>query len=55
MIDRVCALAAFAVFLAFFGILAYSVPRLDIGAVIAAGTALVGYDLWRQLFGASRR
>ncbi len=49
MENRIPALIAFALFVTFFAILAFSVKRLDMGIVIAIGIGLAGYDLWRQL------
>lgn len=48
MIDRTIALVAFAVLLAFLGILLWSVPRLDLGVVIAITVVLGGYDFLRR-------
>ena len=54
MQDRLAALVALALFLAFFGILVFSVKRLDMALVILLGTAFCLYDMWRQL-GPGRR
>ena len=54
MRDRFAALVALALFLAFFGILVFSVKRLDMGLVILLGTAFCLFDMWRQL-GPGRR
>lgn len=44
MTDKVMALLAFAVLIAYLGILFFYVPRLDLGIVIGATLLLVGYD-----------
>ena len=54
MRDRFAALVALALFLAFFGILVFSVKRLDMGLVILLGTGFCLFDMWRQL-GPGRR
>ncbi len=54
MQDRLAALLALTLFLAFFGILVFSVKRLDLTLVIATGSAFCLYDMWRQL-GPKRR
>ena len=54
MQDRLAALVALALFLAFFGILVFSVKRLDMGLVILFGTCFCLFDMWRQL-GPGRR
>ena len=54
MRDRFAALVALALFLAFFGILVFSVKRLDMGLVILFGTGFCLFDMWRQL-GPGRR
>jgi hypothetical protein len=46
---RIFALLAFLCLAAFFGIMLYRVPRLDLAGAILIGIALVGYDLWSQL------
>jgi len=43
------ALIAFAVFLAFLGILVWNVPRLDLIGVIAVTVALAGWALIKNL------
>ncbi len=55
MIDRICALLAASMFAGFFAILLYRVPRLDLGLVVLVVAALLGYDIWRQLFAKRRR
>jgi hypothetical protein len=35
---------------AFFVIILYRVPRLDLAGAFLIGIALVGYDLWSELF-----
>ena len=49
MLDRIMALTAFALFLAFFAILVFSVKRLDLAAVVLAGISFAAYDMWRQV------
>ncbi|WP_183097041.1 hypothetical protein [Mesorhizobium sp. YM1C-6-2] len=51
---RIFALLAFLCLAAFFGIMLYRVPRLDLAGAILIGIALVGYDLWSQLKPRSR-
>jgi hypothetical protein len=46
MSDAVMRLAAFALLVAFLGILIWYVPRLDLAAVVAVTLALAGYDLF---------
>lgn len=48
MADRLIALVAFAVLIAFLGILIWKVPRLDLGVVIFLTLLLGGYDLIRK-------
>ncbi|MDZ4094161.1 MAG: hypothetical protein U1D35_04530 [Paracoccaceae bacterium] len=48
MINRLMAGLAFAVFLAFLGILLWFVPRLDLGIVIGLTVLLAGYDLYNS-------
>lgn len=48
--DRMIALFAAIVFTAFLGVLAVSVRRWDLWVAIALGVALVGYDLYTQLW-----
>lgn len=43
--NKIMALAAFALMLAFLGILLWHVPRLDLIAVVAITVALAGWDL----------
>jgi hypothetical protein len=52
--SRALALAAFAAFLIFFGVVLVKVPRIDLSVAILIGLALAGYDLWTQL-GPGRR
>jgi len=47
--NSLMALIAFAVFLAFLGILVWNVPRLDLIGVIGATVALSGWDLIKNL------
>jgi hypothetical protein len=47
---RLFALLAFLCLAAFFGVVLYRVPRLDLAGAILIGIALVGYDLWLELF-----
>lgn len=49
MTDRVMALLAFLFLLGFLGILVWFVPRLDLGAVVAATLLLVAYDFYTTL------
>ncbi|WP_202909531.1 hypothetical protein [Alkalilacustris brevis] len=44
MSDRVLAFFAFLLLVAFLGILAWELPRLDLGGVIAITLALAGWD-----------
>ena len=46
---RLFALLAFLCLAAFFGIILYRVPRLDLAGAVLIGLALAGYDLWSQL------
>jgi hypothetical protein len=46
---RLLALTAFIVFVGFFGIIVWKVPRPDLIAVVLIGVAFVAYDLWRLL------
>jgi hypothetical protein len=46
MIDRLMAILSFAALAGFLGILVWSVPRLDLGAVVFATLALAGYDFF---------
>ena len=46
--NRVLALAAFAVFAGFLAILGSRVPSPDLLAVIGITLALAGYDFWRS-------
>lgn len=46
MLDRIIALLAFLVLAGFLGILAWYVPRLDLGLVIGATLLLAAYDLF---------
>ena len=45
MLDRLLSIIALAALLGFLGILAWKVPRLDLGLVIAITVLLVAYDL----------
>ena len=44
MIETISKLLAIIALLAFFGVLLWHVPRLDLGAIIAVSLALVGWD-----------
>ncbi|ASJ76388.1 hypothetical protein [Granulosicoccus antarcticus] len=44
MTDKIMALLALAVLIAYLGILFFYVPRVDLGVVIGATLLLVGYD-----------
>jgi hypothetical protein len=46
MTDAVMRLAAFALLVAFLGVLVWYVPRLDLGAVLLVTLACAGYDLF---------
>lgn len=46
MSQSVMKLLAFAVFVAFLGVLVWHVPRLDLGAVVLVTVALVGWDFF---------
>lgn len=46
--DRAIALLALIVFIAFMGVLAVSVRRVDLWCAIALGAGLAGYDLYTQ-------
>jgi hypothetical protein len=46
MTDAVMRLAAFALLVAFLGVLIWYVPRLDLGGVLLVTLALAGYDLF---------
>ncbi|WP_292243043.1 hypothetical protein [Mesorhizobium sp.] len=48
-LSRFLAVLAFAVFLAFFGVVIRFVPHPDLGVAIGIGVLLAGYDLWSQL------
>lgn len=48
MRDMTLAIAAFAVLAAFLAILFFTVPRIDLGAVIALTLVLAGYDFIRS-------
>lgn len=50
MFDRIPAVIAYAIFVAFFAILIWKVQRPDLGFAILVGVTLAGYDIWRQLF-----
>ena len=50
VLQRVMALFALAVFVAFLGIVAVRVGRTDLTVVILIGMALAGYDVWSQMF-----
>lgn len=45
MTDRLLALLAFCILVAFLAILVWYVPRLDLGLVVLVTLALVAYDL----------
>lgn len=45
MMDRIAALLAYALLLAFLGILVWKVPQLDLGLVVLATLALAGADM----------
>lgn len=49
--NNVLAILAFALMLAFLGILLWHVPRLDLTAVVALTVALAGWDLYQGLTG----
>ncbi len=49
--NNILALIAFGVFVVFLGIMLWSVPRLDLIAVIGITVALAGWDLVRNLRG----
>lgn len=49
--NNTLALIAFAIFLAFLGILLWRVPRLDLIAVVGVTVALAGWDLLLNLRG----
>ncbi len=49
--NNILALAAFALLLAFLGILVWHVPRLDLIAVVTFTVALAGWDLIQNLKG----
>lgn len=49
--NNILALIAFATLLAFLGILLWSVPRLDLFAVVGVTIALAGWDLYQSLKG----
>ena len=49
MTDRVMAVLAYLFLLGFLGILVWFVPRLDLGAVVAATLLLVAYDFYTTL------
>jgi hypothetical protein len=49
-LHRTMALLALAAYVAFLGIVAVRVGRVDLGIVILIGIALAGYDIWSQLF-----
>jgi hypothetical protein len=46
MIDRLLALFAFVILACFLGILAWRVPRLDLGIVIGVTLLFVAYDFF---------
>jgi hypothetical protein len=46
MTDKLMALFAFAVLLAYLGILFFYVPRMDLGIVLGATLLLVAYDFF---------
>ncbi len=46
MTDSILAIVAFAVLVAFLGILVFYVPRLDLGLVVGATLLLVAYDFF---------
>lgn len=48
--NKFFAIFAFLWFASFFGIIVIFVPRIDLSIIILIGLALVGYDLWDQLF-----
>ncbi len=50
MENRITALVALALFIAFFAILVFSVKRTDVSIVIAIGIGFAGFDIWRQLW-----
>jgi hypothetical protein len=52
--DRIFSLFAFVVFLAFLAVMGISVGRVDLWVAIVAGAALVGYDLYTQLWARRR-
>jgi len=49
--NNILALFAFATFIAFLGILVWSVPRLDLIGVVGLTVALAGWDLLQNLRG----
>lgn len=49
MMDRILALFAYAVLLAFLGILVWNVPQLDLGLVVLATLVLAGVDIVQVL------
>ncbi len=51
MMNNILALSAFATFLAFLGILLWSVPRADLIVVVGLTVALAGWDLLQNLKG----
>ena len=46
---RLFALLAFLCLVAFFAVVLYRVPRLDLAGAVAIGLGLAAYDLWTQL------
>ena len=46
MSDRIMALLAFGMFVAFLGVLLWYVPRVDLGAVIAITVVLAAWDFF---------
>jgi hypothetical protein len=46
---RLFALLAFLSLLAFFGVVLWFVPRVDLTAAVCIGLVLAAYDLWIQL------
>jgi len=47
---RLFALLALLCLAAFFGVVLYRIPRLDLAGAILIGLGLAGYDVWSQLF-----
>jgi hypothetical protein len=47
--NRILAFIAFITFIAFFGVVVWKVPRVDLTIVVLIGVGLAAYDLWRLL------